>query len=239
MSQEYFYIEPASINGNFVMISGDEAKHISRVLRKQPGEMIWVSDGNGCVYETLIRSIYPYGVECEILKSHPQLHEPGVELTLAVGLLKNPSRMDWIIEKGTELGVSNFLPLITRYTIAQSVKEERWRSIALSAMKQCGRCMLPKLYPPMKLKAALDYAGLNDVKLIPYEKTEHVLFIGEVMKRHTPKSAIIFIGPEGGFTDEEIVMAEAAGCMQVSLGPRRLRTETAAIVASSWVVGSL
>jgi 16S rRNA (uracil1498-N3)-methyltransferase len=237
MSQEYFYIEPSSINGNLVMISGDEAKHISRVLRKQPGEMIWVSDGNGCVYETLIRSIYAYGVECEILKAHPQLHEPGIELTLAVGLLKNPSRMDWIIEKGTELGVSQFLPLLTRYTIAQSVKEERWRNIALAAMKQCGRCVLPKIFPPMKLTTAFEYGASNDVKLIPFEKTENVLFIGEVMKRHVPKSAIIFIGPEGGFTDEEIVQAEQAGCMQVSLGPRRLRTETAAIVAAAWVVG--
>ncbi|HLP17255.1 MAG TPA: RsmE family RNA methyltransferase, partial [Bacteroidota bacterium] len=192
-----------------------------------------------CVYETLIRSIYPYGVECEILKAHPQLHEPTVDLTLAVGLLKNPSRMDWIIEKGTELGVSNFMPLLTRYTISQSVKEERWKNIALAAMKQCGRCMLPKIFPPMKLKDALELAAPNDAKLIPFEKTEHVLFIGEVMKRHTPKSAIIFIGPEGGFTNEEIVAAEGAGCMQVSLGPRRLRTETAAIVAASWVVGSL
>lgn len=239
MSQEYFYIEPASINGSFVMISGDEAKHISRVLRKEPGEMIWVSDGCGCVYETLIRSIYPYGVECEILKAHPRLHEPQIELTLAIGLLKNPSRMDWIIEKGTELGVTHFLPLITRYTIAQSVKEERWRSIALAAMKQSGRCVLPKIFPPMKFKDALEYAEPSEVKLIPFEKTERILFIGEVMKRHTPSSAIIFIGPEGGFTDEEIRNAEESGCMQVSLGPRRLRTETAALVAASWVVGSM
>jgi 16S rRNA (uracil1498-N3)-methyltransferase len=239
MSQEYFYIEPGSINGSVVMLSGDEAKHVSRVLRKEPGELIWVSDGNGCVYETLIRSIYPYGVECEIMKAHPRMHEPDVDLTLAVGLLKNPSRMDWIIEKGTELGVSHFLPLITRYTIAQSVKEERWRNIALAAMKQCGRCVLPKIFPPMKLKDALDLTAPNDVKLIPFEKTERVLFIGEVMKRYAPKSAVIFIGPEGGFSDDEIVAAEQAGCMQVSLGPRRLRTETAAVIASSWVVGSM
>jgi 16S rRNA (uracil1498-N3)-methyltransferase len=238
MSQEYFYIEPSSINGSFVMISGDEAKHISRVLRKEPGEMIWVADGTGHVYETMIRSIYPYGVECEILKSFPFLHEPAVEITLAVGLLKNPSRMDWIIEKGTELGVSNFLPLLTRYTIPQSVKEERWRNIALAAMKQCGRCVLPKIFSPMKFANALEYASSHEVKLIPFEKTEHILFIGEIMKRHSPKSAIIFIGPEGGFSDDEIKAAEQSGCIQVSLGPRRLRTETAAIVAASWVVGA-
>jgi 16S rRNA (uracil1498-N3)-methyltransferase len=238
MSQEYFYIEPSSINGSFVMISGDEAKHISRVLRKEPGEMIWITDGNGHVYETLIRSIYPYGVECEILKAYPFLHEPAVEITLAVGLLKNPSRMDWIIEKGTELGVTHFIPLLTRYTIPQSVKEERWRNLALAAMKQCGRCVLPKIFPPMKLANALEYAAPHDVKLIPFEKTEHILFIGEIMKRYSPKSAIIFIGPEGGFSDDEIKAAEQAGCIQVSLGPRRLRTETAAIVAASWVVGS-
>jgi len=238
MAQEYFYIEASSINGSFVMISGDEVKHIARVLRKEPGEMIWVADGNGHVYETMIRSIYPYGVECEILKAYPRLHEPEVEITLAVGLLKNPSRMDWIIEKGTELGVSHFIPLLTKYTIPQSAKEERWRNIALAAMKQCGRCVLPKIFPPTKLKNALEYAASSEVKLIPFEKTEHMLFIGEIMKRHTPKSAIIFIGPEGGFSDDEIAAAEQAGCIQVSLGPRRLRTETAAVVAASWVVGA-
>ncbi len=236
---EFFYVPAEFIIDQHIAIEGDEAKHISRVLRKQPGDLIWVVDGAGKAFEAVIRLVAPEMVECEIIYEHHHLHEPDIDITLAVAQLKNPSRMDWIVEKATELGVRTIIPLQTSRTIARSPKEERWNNIALAAMKQSGRCILPKIAPPADFDIVIANSTEFDLKLIPYERTDHVLFIAEAMKnRKPPRSAMILIGPEGGFTEEEILQAEKAEFTQVSLGRRRLRTETAAIVALSWVVGN-
>jgi 16S rRNA (uracil1498-N3)-methyltransferase len=236
---EYFYIPAEFIIDQHIAIEGDEAKHISRVLRKQPGDRIWVVDGAGKAFDVVIRLVAPEMIECEILYEHHHLHEPDIEVTLAVAQLKNPSRMDWIIEKATELGVRTIIPLQTERTIARSPKEDRWNNIALAAMKQSGRCILPKITPPKDLEVVLANSSEYDVKLIPYERTDHILFIAEALKhRKPPRSALILIGPEGGFTDDEVTQAEKFAFTQVSLGRRRLRTETAAIIAVSWVVGN-
>ncbi len=239
MSDDFFYVPSDHIIDHNIAIVGDEAKHISRVLRKQPGDHIWVVDGAGKAYEAVIRLATVDLIECEIVYEHHHLHEPDIAVTLAVAQLKNPSRMDWIIEKGTELGVRNFIPLQTIRTIARSSKEDRWNNIALASMKQAGRCILPKIFSPMSLQDVLTDSDHYDVKLIPYERTDHILFIGEALKhRKPPRSVLVIIGPEGGFTEDEILQAEHAGCMQVSLGRRRLRTETAAIMSVGWVIGN-
>jgi 16S rRNA (uracil1498-N3)-methyltransferase len=236
---EYFYVPAEHIIDQHIAIVGEEAKHIARVLRKSVGDRIWVVDGEGKAYEVVIQLVTLESVECEILYEHFHHHEPDIDVTLAVAQLKNPSRMDWLIEKATELGVRTFIPLQTARTIARSAKEERWNNIALAAMKQSGRCILPKISLPMSLAEVLEDEKKYDLKLIPYERTDHILFIAEAMKhRKTPRSVLIVIGPEGGFTDEEIQLAEGAEFMQVSLGRRRLRTETAAITAATWVIGN-
>jgi 16S rRNA (uracil1498-N3)-methyltransferase len=236
---EFFYVPAEYIIDQHIAIEGEEARHISRVLRKQPGDMIWVVDGAGKAFEVVIRLVAPEMVECEIQFEHHHLHEPDIDVTLAVAQLKNPSRMDWIIEKATELGVRTIIPLQTERTIARSPKEDRWNNIALAAMKQSGRCILPKIGPPTELEMVIANSTDYDMKLIPYERTDHVLFISEALKhRKPPRSALILIGPEGGFTNDEVLLAEKAEFTQVSLGRRRLRTETAAIVALSWVVGN-
>lgn len=236
---EYFYVPAEYIIDQHIAIEGEEARHIAKVLRKQPGDVVRVVDGAGKAYDVVIRLVAPEMVECEIQYEHHHLHEPDIDVTLAVAQLKNPSRMDWIIEKATELGVRTIIPLQTIRTIARSPKEERWNNIALAAMKQSGRCILPKILPPAELTDVVANAAGYDMKLIPYERTDHILFIAEALKhRKPPRTALILIGPEGGFTDDEVAMAEKAQFTQVSLGRRRLRTETAAIVAVSWVVGN-
>ncbi len=236
---EYFYIPAEYILDQHVAIEGEEARHISRVMRKQPGDLIWVVDGAGKAYEVVIRLVAPEMIECEILYEHHHHHEPDVEVTLAVAQLKNPSRMDWVIEKATELGVRTIIPLQTTRTISRSPKEDRWNNIAIAAMKQSGRCILPKVLRPMEFGDVVLNSSQYDCKLIPYERTDHVIFISEALKhRKPPRSVLIVIGPEGGFTDEEIIQAEQSQFIQVSLGRRRLRTETAAVIAVSWVVGN-
>ncbi len=236
---DYFYVPAEHIIDTHIAILGEEAKHIARVLRKQPGDTIWIVDGEGRALESVIRLVTIESVECEVLYEHHHHHEPDIIITLAVAQIKNPSRMEWLIEKGTELGVRSFLPMQTERTIAKSSKEERWTNIAIAAMKQCGRSILPKIETPQLFGDVLKNSAEYDMKLIPYERTDHVLFIAEAVKhRKPPRNVLIVIGPEGGFTEEEIIAAEKSGFVQVSLGRRRLRTETAAIVAVSWVVGN-
>lgn len=236
---EFFYVPAAHIIDQHIAITGEEAKHIIRVLRKQAGDTVWIVDGAGKAYETEIRLIAADLVECEVKFEHHHLHEPDIDVTLAVAQLKNPSRMDWLIEKGTELGVRTFIPLQTSRTIARSLKEERWNNIAIAAMKQSGRCILPKIFPPMTYDELTGNSSGYDMKLLPYERTDHVLFISEALKhRKPPRSVLIVIGPEGGFTEEEVLLADKKGFMQVSLGRRRFRTETAAIMAAGWVIGN-
>jgi 16S rRNA (uracil1498-N3)-methyltransferase len=240
MSKEFFYVDPAKVGERYLTIEEDESKHILRVLRKSEGELIWVADGVDRAYEAVIRSIHPQSVECEILSVHERLNEPEIEVSLAVAVLKNPSRMEWLIEKGTELGIRRFIPVATSRSVVQSSKENRWKKIALAAMKQSGRCYLPQIYPITEMDSVISHASVFDLKIIPYENTDEALFIAEALRhRQKPTSALIVIGPEGGFAEEEIHSAEQAGFIQVSLGKRRLRTETAALVASAWVIGNL
>lgn len=239
MSKDFFYTDPAKIGERFLTIEDDESKHIVRVLRKSEGELLWVVDGVDRAYEVVIRSIGQHAIECEILSVHERLNETEIEVTLAVAVLKNPSRMEWLIEKGTEIGIRRFIPVSTSRTVAHSSKENRWRKIALSAMKQSGRCYLPQIYPLTDMESVMHHASVFDLKIIPYEQTDEALFIAEALRhRQKPTSALIVIGPEGGFTEDEIHAAERAGFIQVSLGKRRLRTETAALVAASWVIGN-
>ncbi len=236
---EYFYVPAEQILDNHIAIVGEEAKHIARVLRKETGDTIWIVDGEGKAYECILRLVTLELVECEIQYEHHHYREPDIAVTLAVAQLKNPSRMDWLIEKATELGVRAIIPLQTERTISRSVKEERWNNIAIASMKQCGRSILPKISPPLHIFEVLKESSQYDLKLIPYERTDHVLFIAEALKyRKPPRNGLLVIGPEGGFTESEITAAEHSGFAQVSLGRRRLRTETAAIVALSWIVGN-
>ena len=114
MSKDFFYTDPAKIGERFLTIEDDESKHIVRVLRKSEGELLWVVDGVDRAYEVVIRSIGQHAIECEILSVHERLNETEIEVTLAVAVLKNPSRMEWLVEKGTELGFAGSFPFQPR-----------------------------------------------------------------------------------------------------------------------------
>jgi 16S rRNA (uracil1498-N3)-methyltransferase len=238
MSMDYFYTDASNIVGSALTILGDEAKHLSRVLRKVPGEVVWVTDGADNAYQVVIQSISKQDVICEILERCPRLHESALDLTLAVGMIKNPSRMDWLIEKATELGVRRFIPMRTARSIHHSAKIERWSSLALAAMKQSMRCWLPPVDEVAAYSSVLAQTGMFDLAVILHEAASPANHLQQIVAQHTAaRSALLLIGPEGGFTDEEIAAAEHAGCLVASLGVRRLRTETAAVVAAAWVIG--
>ena len=236
---DYFFVDPKDVHDRVALVRGDELKHLSRVLRKKEGEHVVLLDGEDHAFEAVIRMIDATHAECEVLDVKHRVNEPKIDVALAVSLLRNPARFDFLVEKVTELGVRTIVPLLCERTIPRSEKHTRIEKIALSAMKQCGRSYLPKTQLLTSLASLLDHADDYDLRLIPHEKTEQSHFIGSVLQHHPQiNCALIVIGPEGGFSEQEMQLASEKGLVPISLGPRRLRAETAAISAVSWVVGS-
>ncbi len=237
---DFFLAEPGQIGDESIVLSGDEYRHLSRVLRKRVGDHVFVTDGRGKMFEVIIRAFARTEAECRIVATYPRWNEPKVEVTLAVSLLRNPARFDWVVEKGTELGMTTLIPLSCERTIPKQQKHERLQKIAISALKQSGRCVLPNIFVLTRFDTLVRNSGMYDLKVLAHEKTEQSQFLGSLMKHHADvKSVLIMVGPEGGLTAEESSLAEEQGCVPVSLGPRRLRSETAAISALSWVVGGM
>ncbi|MDL1891675.1 16S rRNA (uracil(1498)-N(3))-methyltransferase [Sphingobacteriales bacterium CHB3] len=228
---EYFYTPPANISSDLLTIDGEEFSHLTQVMRKKAGDEITVVDGNGNAYHSTITEVSKRSAQCAIRQHMYRLHESTVDVTLAVGILKNPSRFDFLVEKATELGVNRIVPLLTGRTIPRHAKTDRWQKIGIAAMKQSGRCVLPAID---RLVEFADFVGgqTATTKLIAHERADTSSH-DEIL----PASVVICIGPEGGFTDEEISTALRNDFRLLHLGTRRLRTETAAIVAVSRIVG--
>ncbi|RPH36983.1 16S rRNA (uracil(1498)-N(3))-methyltransferase [bacterium] len=241
---EYFYVPPSYVSPPHLTIDGEEFQHLSHVMRKEPGDEIRVVDGKGNVYDVRIIDIVKREARCEITAHRIMENEPNISVTLAAGIVKNGARFDFLVEKATELGVRSIVPLATERTIPQHAKTERWQKLAIAAMKQSGRCVLPRvlpLTPFSRFIAKAGDAGAEHVpsqhapfKLIPHEK-ETARTLREALASG-PKDTVLCIGPEGGFSDQEVDQAVQAGFLPVSLGPRRLRTETATLAALAMVL---
>ena len=236
---DYFYVSPKQIRDRIAIVRDDEFKHLTRVVRKKEGEQIILLDGEDNSYEAVIRAIAKDHAECEILRSRHRLNEPAVEVTLAVSILRNPARFDVMVEKATELGVRAIIPMVTERSIPKNEKHARLEKIALAAMKQCGRAYLPRILPLSAFGDVLTRAGQFSLRLIPHEQSSAAPSIEKVRGDYPGASSVLIaVGPEGGFTEAEVAAAIDKGFLAVSLGPRRLRTETAAIAAAGWIIGS-
>jgi len=237
-----FFVEPKFIKENRVKIRGKEARHIATVLRLERGDMINVFDGTGREYAVLIESSSTSTVEGRVIQEKWPERESSVEITLFQGLPKS-SKMDLIVEKCTELGVVRIVPVITSRTVPEldpdkmEERRSRWERIAREASKQSGRVRVPEIGSVISFREAFTKTEL-DLKLIPWENER--VSLRTALKRCQvtvyPCRVGIFVGPEGGFTPEEIGYARRNGAIPVSLGPRILRTETAGIVASAIVL---
>ena len=226
---EYYYTPPDRVSGTHLSITGDEFSHLIHVMRKKPGDVFHVVDGAGILYRVKIETVEPERVLCAILSREEPPREPPCRLTLAVGLLKQTARFDTLVEKCTELGIWSIVPLITGRTIARKARSDRWHKIALAAMKQSGRSVLPAILNPVTFQEFLHTPEPGSLRLIAHE-TISSPGLRELTDPGRPR-AYICIGPEGGFSDGEIREALEAGFTAVGMGRRRLRTETAAIVA--------
>ncbi|MCH8125861.1 16S rRNA (uracil(1498)-N(3))-methyltransferase [candidate division KSB1 bacterium] len=227
---ESFIVSPNQVNNNQLLISGKEYHHLSKVKRKRKGDRISVTDGAGNFYFVKIQKIHSNEAVCEILKTVRKVGEPVISIHVIQGLLKC-QRMDWLIEKGTELGVSHFYPVMTEFCEAQTsdVKLKRWQRISRSAVKQCGRSVFPEIHPMQKLENL--WEELPKPVWFAHPKEEIKLSNAiDIKKKIKSSNAIsLLIGPEGGFSEHELNTFKDRGFIQVSLGNRRLRAETAAI----------
>lgn len=238
---ESFFVNPANIKNGRAEIDGDEFHHLARVSRKKVGELIYLFDGTGRIYTARIVKITRESAECEIVEENFMKGELPVNLSVAQAVLKNPERFEFAIEKLTEIGVNRIIPLITERVIPAKSPEdispnkmERWRKIIFSACKQSNRAIIPELCKPVNFKNLLSTFGEHDKKIIFHEgeNFKRILFYDYLDELKNAGSILIAIGPEGGFSDGEIEMAISFGFDVISLGDRRLRSETASVIAS-------
>jgi len=241
----HFYVEPEAVSADTARIAGGDVNHIKNVLRMHPGEEIVILDGSGMEYRCEIETISDE-VLARVLEAKKTEAELSVRLLLFQGLPKK-DKMELIIQKAVELGVSEIIPVLTKRTVVkledkkkEQKKLERWQAIAEAAAKQSGRGIIPKVCEAVKFIEAVRQAEQLDEALIPYELAEGMDEARERIRGLKGKKNIgIFIGPEGGFEEEEIALATSAGIHPITLGKRILRTETAGLCILSVIMFEL
>lgn len=246
-----FFLTPESVAEKTFHLKGPEAFHITKVLRYREGQALALFDGKGGRFEGVIQKIHADGsVSGDMVKALREGSDrKPVELCLYQGLLKS-SHWDLVLEKGTELGVWAFVPVLTPRTVvllreagARQAKRERWSRVILAAAKQCQRASLPQIHEPLEFRNAIK-ACRGTLTLLAWEglsgagAAESVRLVLREADENRGQESLrvnLFIGPEGGFTEEEVELAQSLGAEVFGLGPRILRAETAAIAAVSLI----
>ncbi|HDY87019.1 MAG TPA: 16S rRNA (uracil(1498)-N(3))-methyltransferase [bacterium] len=237
------FLPPDQLSSKQIVITGEQARHLALVLRVTPGESLDIFDGLGFKYSCRIIECHKKEVIVERIKKERYSAESSISITLAQGIAKG-DRMDLIIQKSTELGVNKIIPLITeRAQVRHTNKLDRWKKIALSASQQSGRDKLPEIEGPVDIKSFFsrqfpfvekgDKGGFFNPGIIFSEEKKERNLKGVLSAFKNAQQLTLLVGPEGGFSKEEITAAVENGFIEASLGPRILRTETAPITAIS------
>jgi 16S rRNA (uracil1498-N3)-methyltransferase len=240
-----FFVPPAALAGDSVQLSDPELAHqIGRVLRLRPGSRVLLLDGSGMHYLVRLTSVERTQLAGEIEQRAAATGEPALALTIYVSLLR-AERFEWVLQKGTELGVSQFVPLRCARTQASDQPNERklarWQRIIREAAEQASRARLPTLGPTLDFAAGCEHASTAELALLLWEgarlpasdqptPTLRAVLRGQ---QPPPPTLALISGPEGGFEPTELTSAAGRGIISVSLGPRILRAETAPIAAAA------
>ncbi|WP_058485394.1 16S rRNA (uracil(1498)-N(3))-methyltransferase [Defluviitalea phaphyphila] len=229
-----FFVEPTQIKNNNISIYGEDVKHISKVLRLKNNDKIIICNGQGTDYECIIKNINKEEIVTEIISSRSSSGEPKVKITLFQGVTKS-DKMNIVIQKCVEMGIYKIVPVITDRTIVKIENEKkekskllRWQKISEAAAKQSQRGIIPNITEIITFSEAIKEAKKIDFKVIAYEK-EKINHLKDIFKKFEGRDIAIFIGPEGGFTEEEISLAKENNIIPITLGKRILRTETAGL----------
>ncbi|MFC1554656.1 RsmE family RNA methyltransferase [candidate division KSB1 bacterium] len=236
-THNYFYIDPENVSRDFFIITEDDFHHAARVLRLMAGSVITAVDGIGNEYIGEIQKIVRNKeAKCLIVKKRRKPNEPLLDITLIQAVIKG-DRFESLVEKAVELGVNRIIPVHTKRCVvtADTKKINRWRRKAISAMKQSCRSVLPEITPVSDLNEALELTSNISLKMILSQDVENTIsqVIRKYMIERSTRSAAVLIGPEGDFTEEETAQAKKQFFEPVSMGQRRLRSETAGIAVLS------
>ncbi len=243
MALRRFFAPKGALKARNVTLGEEFGHRLGRVLRLKRGDHVILSDA-GRDFEVQITAISPHAVTAVIVGEREAPAEPGVTLILYQALIR-ANRFDLVLEKGAEIGVSRFVPVLTARSQVQIDEDpslfraERWRRIVVEAAEQCGRGRPPVLEGPVTFEEAIRNA--TGLRIVPWEGGGGSAGLGAYLRglAERPVVVSVFIGPEGGYSDEEIELARSAGATVVSLGQRIMRSETAGIVASAIVLEAL
>lgn len=261
---QHFFVNPDNIHRDFVKISDPKILHqMARVLRMEPGSEFMALDNTGFEFQCRLEKIDDNAASASILEKQKNIAEPVILITLYQALPKKMELFEWVLQKGTEIGVSRFVPLVTERTERREIsKSDRLEKILREAAEQCERGKIPELLPIQKFQEAVTRAD-GKQKFLLHGRAARSGLVGP--ERAAPKEGgrvsdrceaqgrtelvgvkreaflvsprfDLFVGPEGGFTEEEIQEAKTHGLQMVSLGPRVLRTETAGVAAAGLVL---
>lgn len=232
------FVDPATVAEGHAVLRGEALHYATRVMRLGVGDTMVLLDGLGEAHDVRITSVTRERLEADVVASRP-VPEPPVPVTLYQALPK-ADKLEWILQKATELGASRIVPVVAQHSIAQvgadklESKLERWRKIAREAAEQCERGRILAIEAPMPLAAVRLHAGQHGLVLA---ERRHVRSLFDaLMHGELAKELALFVGPEGGWAPAELEMLSEQGCEPVSLGPRILRTETAAVAALALVM---
>ncbi len=233
-----FFVNSSDIKEDIIIIRDSDANHISNVLRLNTGDEIEVCDGNSTDYICSIESISKSLISLKILSSYKCKSEPDINITLYQGLPK-ADKMEYIIQKCVELGVKTFVPVMNKRSVIKlkdtDKKISRWQKISDEACKQSKRGIIPNVLTPLTFKDAIDSLKDDSLNILAYEKEENTS-LKDILLSSDCKNINIFIGPEGGFDDDEINYIKDKNIKNITLGPRILRTETAPIALVSAIM---
>ncbi len=235
-----FFVAPEKVSGERITVDTEDISHIKKVLRLNIGDEIIISDSCGTDYVTEIEEISDRAVICRVKEKSKNDTEPDIAVTLYQALPK-ASKMEFIIQKTTELGIVRIVPCaLTRCVVKLDGKDaqkkcERWQKIADEAAKQSGRGILPEIAPVMTFRDAVEDMKKADLCFVPYESAEDIK-LRDIITSKPCKAVSFMIGPEGGFSPEEAAYLECQGIPLVTLGKRILRTETAGMAVLSMIM---
>lgn len=242
-----FFVAPDVVDRQPILLDGEQVRQIRHVLRMRPGERAILLDNRGWAYEAILVSYGESVVQFEVVRRWLATGEPRTHIVLYQAVLKG-ERFGWVLQKGTEVGISLFVPMICERNVVADMraveqKRERWERIIREAAEQSGRGRLPVLAPAQSYEAIVRAASppaesMQPVRLILWESERAVTLRRALARCNFDGGARIqvLVGPEGGFTNGEVGLAEQSGAQRTTLGPRILRAETAGVVAAAAIL---
>ena len=235
-----FYIDKKQTGENIARLTGQDARHLKDVLRLKIGDTVCVFDGTGNEYKAKIQGFHPGEVHLALSELTKFESESPVQITLAQAFLKD-KKMDTLVRQVSELGIWRWLPYQAAHSVARpdqerlKTRKDRWEKIVKEALKQCGRSRLPEICDAVSFSEALALGSSCDLKILFWEKSNESLSQLGHQYKNKCRSIFIFLGPEGGFADEEVTAAEEKGFITASLGPRILKADTASLAACALI----